>query len=346
LSGLSATLARRRPLLPVLSARLRRRLLALALACLALSAGYWFWLRDSSLVAVDDVGVAGLTSSDAERIRMALQSTARGMTTLHVDMEALERAVSAYPVVRGLEVETDFPHGMRIRVIEHRPAALAVGDGGRLPVAADGTLLRGLPVEGRLPTIDVEGAFGRDRLADAEARAAAAVAGAAPGSLRTRVELVERRSEEGLVAELRDGPELIFGDARRARAKWAAAARVLADPEARGASYIDVRIPGRPAAGGLPAETVAPVAPAGVAPSAGATTTQPTTPVDPATGAGDPGAAGDPTGTTPGAPTTPTTPTAPAAPTTPTSPTTPTTEQPQAPATAGAEGGATAPTVP
>jgi hypothetical protein len=41
--------------------------------------------------------------------------------------------------------------------------------------------------------------------------------------------------------------------------------RILADPEAAGASYIDVRLPGRPAAGGLPAETVAPVAPAGSA---------------------------------------------------------------------------------
>ena len=64
---------------------------------------------------------------------------------------------------------------------------------------------------------------------------------------------------------MRDGPELIFGDATRARAKWIAATRVLADPEAEGASYIDVRLPGRPAAGGLPAATLAPVAPAGTA---------------------------------------------------------------------------------
>ena len=64
------------------------------------------------------------------------------------------------------------------------------------------------------------------------------------------------------MAELRDGPELIFGDDSRRRAKWTAAARVLADPEAEGAAYVDVRIPGRPAAGGLTAETAAPVAPA------------------------------------------------------------------------------------
>jgi hypothetical protein len=89
--------------------------------------------------------------------------------------------------------------------------------------------------------------------------------------LRERIVDVERRSDDGYVAELHDGPELIFGAATRLRAKWAAAARVLADLEARGASYVDLRIPGRPAVGGLAAATLTPVAPAGtglgVAPS-------------------------------------------------------------------------------
>ena len=51
--------------------------------------------------------------------------------------------------------------------------------------------------------------------------------------------------------DLRDGPDLIFGDARRAAAKWAAAARVLAEPSAAGATYLDLRVPERVAAGGL-----------------------------------------------------------------------------------------------
>ena len=55
---------------------------------------------------------------------------------------------------------------------------------------------------------------------------------------------------------------------------------MLADPEAEGATYIDVRLPGRPAAGGLPAATLAPVAPAG---TAGTTPTRAPPTVDPAT---------------------------------------------------------------
>jgi cell division protein FtsQ len=268
----AATVAGRRRLSPRraaaraarrLSPRVKRRLIALAIACLALAAGYQFWLRDSSLVAVEHVEVTGVTSSDAARVRAAITSAARSMTTLHVDREALDRAVAGYPVVRKLEVAPDFPHGLSVHVIEYEPAAIAVSDAGRVPVAGDGTILRGVAVKGSLPTVDVEGALGTELLLDRTARGAAAVAGGAPAVLRARIEDVQRRSADGYVAELRDGPELIFGAATRLRAKWAAAARVLADLEARGATYVDLRIPSRPAVGGLAATTVTPVVPAG-----------------------------------------------------------------------------------
>jgi len=249
--------------LPRLSSRLRRRLVALAAVCLLVAAIYQFWFRDSWLVAVDRVTVSGLTTHDAPRVRAALTTAARSMTTLHVDHDELARAVEAYPVVRGLEPSPDFPHTLRIRVIEHHPAAIALTDGGRVAVAGDGTVLRDLPVEGRLPTIRAEGTIRGERLEDHAALTAARLAGAAPAPLRGRLETVRVRKEQGLVVLLREGPELIFGDATRIRAKWTAAARVLADKAAAGASYIDLRLPGRPAAGGLPAETVTPVAPAG-----------------------------------------------------------------------------------
>jgi cell division protein FtsQ len=270
--------------LPSLSPRLLRRLLVLLAAVAVLAAGYQFWVRDSSLVAVDDVTITGLSTDDAERVRTALSSAARSMTTLHVDHDALDQVVAAYPELRELRVTPDFPHGLTIEVIEHRPAALADLGDERVPVAGDGTVLRGLPVEGRLPSIDAEGGLEGERLAGAAALHAARVAGAAPAPLRRRVEAISTRADDGLVVELRDGPELIFGDATRARAKWLAAARVLADPSAAGATYVDVRLPGRPAAGGLPAETVAPVAPAGAIPATPGATAIGVPPADPATG--------------------------------------------------------------
>jgi cell division protein FtsQ len=281
----AAFVARRSISIPVrvlgmLPPRLRRWLLLLLAAGLVLAAGFQFWLRDSTLVAVEDVSVTGLTTKDASRVRIALSSAAHSMTTLHVQEDELERAIEAYPVVRAIEVRTDFPHGLAIHVLEHRPAALVDG----LPVAGDGTILRGLPVEGKLPTIASRGDLHGNRLTDAAALHAARVAGGAPAALRPRLESVGVRSGDGIVVDVRDGPELIFGDATQVRAKWLAATRVLADPEVAGATYIDVRLPGRPAAGGLAAATAEPVAPAGTelaAPPAAAV--PPETAVDPAT---------------------------------------------------------------
>lgn len=269
------------------SKRLRRHLLLLAAALLVLASGYQFWLRDSTLVAVEKVTITGLSTPGSERVRLALTTAGRSMTTLHVDHEALERAVAGYPVVRELEVTTDFPHGLQIHVVEHVPVATAVGAGGRVAVAGDGTILQGVTAEKRLPTVEVEGAVGVERLRDATALASAAIAGAAPAALRGRIAEVGEDGRLGQVAQLRNGPEVIFGDATRLAAKWAAASRVLADLEASGASYVDVRLPGRPAAGGLPAETIVPVAPAGetstVPPGTAADATAATTTADPTT---------------------------------------------------------------
>ena len=277
--------------IPSLPPRVKRWILIALALCLVLAVAYRFWLRDSSLVAVEKVQVTGLTTKDAPRVRAALASAAHTMTTLHVRHDVLEQAIAAYPVVKGLDVRPDFPHGLAIRVIEYRPAALAGG----LPVAGDGTILRGIPVEGSLPTIETRAPHG-NRLTDAAALHAARIAGTAPMALRPRLELIETRAQDGIVVQMRDGPELIFGDATRARAKWIAATRVLADQEAEGASYIDVRLPGRPAAGGLPAATLAPVAPAGTAettpPAEGMTGVDPATePLAPAVTTGDPATA-------------------------------------------------------
>jgi cell division protein FtsQ len=67
----------------------------------------------------------------------------------------------------------------------------------------------------------------------------------------------------GLSAQLESGPPLIFGASTEAAAKWVAAARVLAEPSAAGATYLDLRVPGRVAAGGLgPVAAAAPADPA------------------------------------------------------------------------------------
>jgi cell division protein FtsQ len=79
---------------------------------------------------------------------------------------------------------------------------------------------------------------------------ALAVASAAPDALRGRTNEV-KVDKRGVIVDLEEGPELIFGGGEEADKKWAAAARVLAEISARGAVYLDLRVPGRVAAGGL-----------------------------------------------------------------------------------------------
>jgi cell division protein FtsQ len=225
-----------------------RGLAALLVLVVALGGG-WLWVRDSSLARVREVTITGATTSQQDRIRAALESAARDMTTLHVREDALRSAVAAYPSVADLRVEADFPHALAIEVREHRPVAVLRSGDRRVPVAADGIVLTGVRPQGRLPDVRVK-ALPVQRVDGARARAAVAVAAAAPEPLLARTERL-RWGEHGLEADLRDGPPLYFGGREAAAAKWTAAARVLAEPSAAGATYLDLRVPSRVAAGGV-----------------------------------------------------------------------------------------------
>lgn len=231
--------------------RVPPRVLLIAAAVLAVGVLGWVWLRDSSLVAVNSVTITGVSGPDAARVRAVLEDAAHDMTTLHVSSGDLRSAVAAYPQVKDLRVTTHFPHGLDIEVIEHNAVAVIVADGKRIPVAGDGKLLRAV-VPGDIATVQMRTIPGGDRLTDHRASEAVEVLAAAPAALRAKVENVWTGGH-GLSARLRAGPLLYFGSTERLDAKWAAVSRVLQDPEAAGALYLDVRVPERTAAGGLAA---------------------------------------------------------------------------------------------
>jgi cell division protein FtsQ len=250
-----------------------RRLRATLIAMLVSGAlvGGWLLLRDSPLVSVDHVKVTGTSGPDAARIRSALISSARSMTTLDVNIGDLRLAVAPYSVVKALRVTTQFPHGLRIQVIEQIPIAVANIDGRTIAVAADGTLLRDADVSGSLPTIPVRLAPGGPRLSESDSLNAASLLGAAPYPMLARISQVATVAPHGLVVQFRSGPNVYFGDTGRLAAKWQAAAAVLADPSSAAAGYIDVTDPARPVAGATAAASAGQsgTATAGAAASAG-----------------------------------------------------------------------------
>ena len=226
-----------------------KRILAGVLVAACVVAGGWLWVRDSSLVAVRDVFVTGADSSEGPQIRAALRNAALDMTTLHVREDALRAAVAEYPSIKALDVDAGFPRKLTI-VVHERAAVAAIQSGGATVAASrDGLVLRGMRARG-LPKLSVRAAPAGRRVTDRRTLGALDVAGGAPSELRDRVERLWS-GPRGLTLDLRDGPDLVFGSGSDAARKWAAAARVLADPSSAGATYLDLRVPERVAAGGL-----------------------------------------------------------------------------------------------
>jgi cell division protein FtsQ len=239
--------------------RRARIALVAALAATPLLVGGWMWLRESPFVAVEQVRISGVHGPEAGAIEAALTGAARHMSTLAVHDGALREATSRFVVVREVRAVPRFPHGLRIEVVEQLPvAALTVG-GTRTAIAADGVVLGPALLSSSLPTVaGYHEALAGQRAQGPTVLGAVAVLGAAPMPLRRVVARVYN-GPDGLTVAFRSGLLAYFGDATFPHAKWLSLARVLADPSSAGASYVDVRMPARPAAG-FPAEVTPPAA--------------------------------------------------------------------------------------
>jgi cell division protein FtsQ len=236
-----------------LAALWRRRATRIALIAVLVSppllGGGYMALRHSSFVAVQRVQISGVHGAEAPAIATALESAARHMSTLDVRTGSLRAAVAQFPVVRAVTATARFPHGLSITVVEQPPVAALVAGGVRTAVAADGVVLGPALLSPALPTLGGWLAPApKAHLHDRGLLAALHVLGAAPHRLAARVDRAYT-SSQGLTVAMHNGLVVYFGDDVRPHGKWSSLARVLADPSSAGAIYIDVRLPGRPAAG-------------------------------------------------------------------------------------------------
>jgi cell division protein FtsQ len=254
-----------------------RRLLG-AVAVVLVLCGGWLWFRSSSLVAIRNVSITGVSGPHARQIETALRRTAQGMTTLEFDASSLRASVRRFPEVHSLAAATSFPHGLEIRVDERRPIGVVVASGSSIVIASDGTLMRDQPARAQpLPVIALASPPRGSTLAGTGAIGLLRLLQAAPWQLVPHIRQVSRTATHGIVASLRHGPSVYFGDAGELRAKWLAAVAVLSASGSSGASYVDVTDPQHPAAGVPTATTAAPAtgatAPASGTPATGASAT-------------------------------------------------------------------------
>jgi cell division protein FtsQ len=226
----------------------RRRLIAAALALLALYAGYMLWFRNLPLFSIDQVAVTGATTNE-EAIKSAVEQVAGDMTTLHLKDDQLRSVVAHFPTVASVGATTSFPHGLHVTVTERLPVGfIKVGDQ-RTAVSADGYLLLGAAFDPKqLPRLQDATAQGARLGTDGAAEAA--ILGATPPPLRDRLTGSTWDDDQGgVVVGLDGGPDLRFGDGSRAADKWTAAIAVLSSSEHGSPSYLDVSVPDRPVSG-------------------------------------------------------------------------------------------------
>lgn len=197
-----------------------------------------------------DLEVDGATGLSADRIRAALTEEASGQSTFRVSEDDLMAAVADYPEVAEVKIDAHPPFRLDLTVVMRPPVGRAQIGGRTFTVAGDGTVLERAS-EAAVPKVDpsVGSLVLRDGRLTGDGGALAVLA-AAPDTLLDLVRTL-RRGDAGLEVELQRGPRLIFGSADSADDKWAAATAVIADGAATRATYIDVRVPGRPAVGGL-----------------------------------------------------------------------------------------------
>jgi cell division septal protein FtsQ len=233
----------------------RMNLVVALLIAVGVFAGSYLLLRNSSLVAVKEVKIVGLSGYYDKQARAAVAAEAMQMTTMNFDDAKIAEAASSFVDVAGVQVETDFPHSATIYVDVRRPVLVARVSGHLVTLSQSGEVISTMHASAGLPHIDVKGTIVDGQVTTGRALSAARLLGAAPDILMRKVESI-RWGKLGIVVQLERGPELYFGTSLNARAKWRDAAAVLASPDTKGAAYVDLRVPGRPAVGGLGAAPV------------------------------------------------------------------------------------------
>lgn len=224
-----------------------------------------------------DLQVEGATGSRASQIRAAIEDAAGSQSTFRMSEDELMAAVADYPEVAEIQVAAHPPFRADLTVVMRPPVGRAQIGGRTFTLAGDGTVLERAS-EAAVPKLDHS--LGALLLRDGRLvgdGGALRVLGTAPEQLLDLIRVV-RRGDAGLEIELQRGPRLIFGSAESAASKWAAATAVIADGAATRATYIDVRVPGRPAVGGIGGSKNATAADAPPTLTAGQATTSAVTP--------------------------------------------------------------------
>jgi cell division protein FtsQ len=217
---------------------------AVALLCAAL-----FGLSYTPIFSVSRVFVDGAVEIDPTLLQSVVDGTT-GSSIVWLDLASVRARLEADPWVRKVRVSRDWPHTIRIDVVERRPVASFAGPDGQIRVVdGDGrvlALLSGMPVD--YPFLAVN-APNLDAGSDAPPAVLAgiAVAKVLPDELRARIKQLDVSDAGEVKIELLPSGTVIIGPPSELRDKLVTVLTVLhkcgSGPPP---NTIDVQVPSKP----------------------------------------------------------------------------------------------------
>ena len=128
----------------------RRAAITAALVALivAIPVALFLWGRTSDSFAVKRVVVSGERRLPKREVRRLLTARFEGENLFTIGAGDVRSTLSRYPYVAGVDVDRDFPDTLRIRLTEHEPAALVLGNGAWYVLSSEGRVLAQLDAVG------------------------------------------------------------------------------------------------------------------------------------------------------------------------------------------------------
>jgi cell division protein FtsQ len=225
--------------------RRKRTVLAVAGTLVAVVAGLLAAAIFSPVLAVDTISVSGTRLLTPAQVQSALEPL-RGKPLPQITDEEVGRLLEPLVQVKSVSAEARPPSGLAVQVRERVPVALVKQGEQYQLVDVEGVQLAATadPESVSLPVIDGgAGTIGQDHF-----RATAAVLGALPADVLSRLSNASAQSVDAVELKLVDGQTIIWGNAgeKELKAKvLAALLKVPADPK-NPVKVHDVSVPRHP----------------------------------------------------------------------------------------------------
>lgn len=205
----------------------------------------------SPLLRVRGVEVAGAEHTKVGDVVRAAQ-LGDGDNLLLLSSDEVMQNVGALPWVSSVEVDRMLPGTVRIRIEERRPALVLSLGAARWTIDARGRVLESGTTSSDLPVlagVQVGTVSPGVDLKTAEAKGAMRVWRSLPAGLARGMEAIFAPTVERITLVLADGTQVRYGAPERMASKNEVLLALLAQLEAEGslATYVDIRVPSRPA---------------------------------------------------------------------------------------------------